>query len=289
MKPAPPALQTPDISFSLYGGEHTIDFFEKYVKNGHAYKHVYIHRTTQEWPISVTGATGMVDKSIPLGIWQEKLSRTYLLDLIKGKRKPIPLTEEIIMTATALYRTKRDEGSAAGTEVHDWIENFLSKRNPLMPTDEKALNGVNAFLEWYAENDVEVETTEQIVYSPIHEYVGKLDVIIKAKVPGRGNKKFRILFDYKTNNWSVNKKTGITESRVYDEQRYQLAGYRGAWEEEKGEGDIAGRYLLSLDKDTGRFKAHFLDEDPTAFKKDFNCFLAALTLKKRNKELTRGW
>jgi len=275
-----PKEYIPTITFKLYKGSVTIDFYEQY---GH-YKHVYIVRETGNWPISVTKATGMVDKSGPLGLWQERLSREFLQRALKEK---VPFTDTLILEATTQYRIRKEEGATTGGLVHDWIDKFLQGTKPPMPKEEKVLNGVTGFLEWFNKNDVKVEFNEQIVYSKKYDYVGKLDVIIKARIPGKGNTKHRILFDYKTNNWALDKKTNETFSRVYPEQRYQLAGYQNAWEEERGIGDIMGRYLLSIDKETGKFKEHFLDEDPRAYKKDRDCFLAALTLKKRDKELSK--
>lgn len=330
------AVQVPDLTYALYKGKVTIDFYNKFVSKVHAYNHVYIHRETGNWPISVTGATGMVDKSSALMLWQEKLNYESLLrslplkvlketfvklseldpkDVQAGQGysngtlarrlnevlkfpdliKPRDVDAMLVFQATAQHKIKKEEGATIGGMVHDWIDNFLLGNKPAMPTDERVLNGVTAFLEWFEQNEVEIEVidgkkiNEKIVYSIDYDYVGKLDIVIRAKIPGKGNKKFRVLFDYKTNNWPEDKKTGETYSRIYPEQRYQQAGYRLAWEEELGLGDIGGRYLLSIDKLTGRFNPHFLDEDQGAYEKDRDCFLAGLTLKRRDKELSRGW
>lgn len=278
-------VQVPDVTHSLYGGKIHIDFYEKYVKNGHAYFHVYIVRETGEWPISVTNATGMVDKSRPLGIWQERLCREFLQAKLNKKTGIFELTDEVIIEATSQYRIKKEEGASIGDQTHKWIEDWVAKLNPEMPTDPRVLNGVSAFLKWFKDSEAEIVASEQIVYSRDYAYVGKYDAKIKWKIPGRGNKRFLSIADFKTNNWKVDKKTGKSESVLYPEQRYQFAGYKGAHLEEFPKEDLGPNLMIALDKETGALATHTIDDH----EKDYECFLAALTLKKRDKELSRGW
>lgn len=282
----PDNRNVPDLTFHLYDGKVTIDFYEKYVMNGHAYKHIYINRNTGKWPISVTGATSVVDKSTPLGIWQERLAREHLQKLIADNKKVI-LTDEIILEATSLYRVRRDEGASTGDIVHKWIEQYIAGKKPELPNIEAAVNGISGFLDWVEKNDVEFLKSESIVYSKKNDYVGKIDVAIKAKIPTAGNKKLVHLLDFKTNNWSLDKKTGIYTSRVYSEQRYQQAGYKIAIDEETP-GYLTGhRLLLAINKIDGNFKVHDLDEIDEHYPKDAEAFLHALGLRRREKELSK--
>jgi len=318
-------VQEPTVTHELYNGQVIIDFYEKFVTRGHAYNHVYINRENGEWPVSVTGASGMVDKSGPLGFWQERLSREdllknlgsvkikeliatlskadpkaiekgfatsnenrlkYLAAVIKtSPKKAIEITEAEILKATSLYRVKKEEGASIGDRVHTWIKNWSAGLNPNMPTDPLILNGVSAFLRWFKELEVEIVKHDQIVYSKKHDYVGSYDLLARLKLPGYGNKKFICITDYKTNNWSVDKKTGLRKSVVHDEQRYQFSGYKGAYEEEFGKDTTGPRIMVAFDKETGEFDWHIIEDH----EKDFPCFLAGLTLKKRAKELAKGW
>lgn len=273
-------VQNPTITHELYKGKVTIDFYDKFVTRGHAYTHVYINRQSGEWPISVTNATGMVDKSRPLLIWAERLCSDFLTALV-GKK----LTVDMVMEAVGQYKVKKEEGAAIGDVVHKWIEAWILKQDPAMPTDSRALNGVSAFLRWFKESEAEVIASEQIVYSRDNDYVGKYDIKIKLKIPGRGNKKFLCIADFKTNNWKVDKKTGERKSVLYPEQRYQFAGYKGAHLEEYPEQELGPNIMIALDKETGELDTHVIDDH----EKDYNCFLAALTLKKRDKELAKNW
>ncbi len=81
----------------------------------------------------------------------------------------------------------------------------------------------------------------------------------------------KVIIDYKTS------------KRVYNDHRYQIAGYRGAYEEENGK--IDGAIVLHFDKETGEFDmVELTDEDYAA---DYPVFLACYEIKKREKELTK--
>lgn len=278
-------VQTPNLTHELYGGKVIIDFYDKFVTRGHAYTHVYINRKTGEWPLSVTSATSMIDKSRPLIIWAANLCKEFLLAKISKKTGTGEFTEEIIVEAVSQHQVKKEEGANIGDQVHKWIEAWAIGSNPEMPTDPMVLNAVSGFLKWFKEHDIEILANEQIVYSRNHDYVGKYDVMIRWKIPGAGNKKYTCIADFKTNNWKEDKKTGERKSVVYLEQRCQFAGYKGAYLEEHPKEELGPNVMIAFDKMTGNFTYHLLEDH----EKDFNCFLAALTLKKRDKELAKGW
>lgn len=264
--------QLPTKSFSLYNGKINIDFWEG--------QHKYIIRETGKRPLSVTAATGMLDKSRPLLIWAERLSIEFLIDKLNTK---VEITEELIREACHQHQVKKVEAATIGGLVHKWAEDYIAGLDPEMPTDEKVLNGVTAFLAWVQEHEVKFLASEQIVYSKKHDYVGLMDTIVSMK----WNSKKRLICpgDFKTNKWEENKETGERKPRVYTEFRYQVAGYKGAYEEEKGEYFTGPRLIFSFDKDTGNFGVSDIDQNPDDYKKDYECFLAALKLKRRDKEL----
>ena len=220
--------------------------------------------------ISVTGATSMVDKSGPLMGWQEKLSREDLMPEV-GK----VLTEEMVLRATSLHRKRKEEAkdigtqihdwieSYIGTQIHDWIESYIKNQKLKIPDDEKIKNGVLAFMKWVDENKIKFLKSEEYVYSKKYDYAGILD--IEAKVNGK-----LAIVDIKSSNG------------VYNEMRYQVAGYRGA-KEEMNKKKYDESWIIQLGKDTGEFKTYLLD----SHKKDFAAFLGALTIKRREIELRK--
>lgn len=246
----------PDKVFKLYKNSVEIEFYET--------KHWYKHRGERKTIISVTGAVGMVDKSTPLIIWAIKLTNAFLKEALLTAK---PITSDIIDEACKQHQIRKEEAASKGSEVHKWAEQYILGKNPEFPTDEKVLNGVTAFLSWVKDHNVKFKESERMIYSKKHDYVGTLDAI--AVIGGKTS-----LIDFKTSNG------------VYNTMHYQVAGYQLAYEEETGKKLTGPRYIIRFDKDTGDFHVHNLDEDSGAYKKDGLAFLAALTLKKREKELS---
>lgn len=246
----------PDKVFKLYKGSIEIEFYEA--------KHWYKHRGERSTIISVTGAVGMVDKSRPLIIWATRLANEFL----KAALGNGGITEDIIDLACKQHQIKKEEAASKGSEVHKWAEEYILGKEPTFPTDEKVLNGVTAFLSWVKEHGVKFKESERMIYSKKHDFVGTLDAIAVI-----GNK--TSLIDFKTSNG------------VYSTMYYQVAGYQLAYEEETGKKLTGPRYIIRFDKDTGDFHVHNLDEEQNNYKKDCASFLAALTLKKRDKELSK--
>ena len=100
-----------------------------------------------------------------------------------------------------------------GTEIHQWASDWILKKNPEMPTDEKVVNGITAFLKFQKEHKLKWIESERYIFSKKYKYAGILDAIAK-----KNNK--LILVDFKSN------------YRIYDEMRFQVAGYQIAYEEE---------------------------------------------------------
>jgi len=249
----------PTKTTKLYNGEIIIDFYEQ--------RHWYKRRDTDEILVSVTGATSMVDKSRPLIFWAVGLMRDHLLEIVENGQAV--LTDHII-EASKLHAQRKEEAAAKGSEVHAWIENYINsklKKNvqrPAMPKDEQILNGVLAFLNWETEHKVKFLSTEKIVYSRKHNYVGIMDavaIIDKKRSP----------IDFKTGNG------------IYNEMRYQVAAYQAADEEETGEKYDGDKWIIRFDKNTAEFYAQSFAEQ----NKDFRTFLGALAIKRREKELSK--
>lgn len=257
---------------TAYNGEIAIEFNP----DRHTYKIV----GERYFLVSVTGATGMINKPFLIP-WAVNLAgehlRKYLANL--GDRavtanELLPVVDE----AVNQYNVKKEEATTVGSAVHDFAMNFAQAKIDGKPepefvsvegfTDdqiEQYHNGIDAFIDWYASHDVQFHAVERLLYSKHYKYVGTTDVVLTI-----GGKK--LIGDYKTS------------KSIYSEYRFQLAGYRQAYEEETGE-KLDGGVLLHFDKDTGAFTPHFISNDD--YKKDLPVFLACLTIKERDKELAR--
>ena len=238
------------IKLNLYKGKEKITFDED--------KHIFYDGKGEKL-LSVTAATGVIDKSGALMGWAVKMMGLYLLDQkLKGNKI---ITEGLINEAKREYRRLKTEAADIGTEIHEWVSDWILKKNPEMPDNEKVVNGIMAFLKFQKEHKFKWIESERYIFSKKYRYAGILDSIAKE-----GNK--LILVDFKSSNG------------IYDSMRFQVSGYKIAWEEETGK-KIDERMILRFGKNDGEFEIKRLDNDA----KDKKAFLNCLNLKKRLKEL----
>jgi len=267
------AKETNKREVSLYGGDVTIVFYP----DSHRYK----KKGERTYLISSTAATGIVDKSRVLIKWAVGLVTAHLRQSIDGISELATSELHLIIDeAEKQPDLKRDQAAEAGTMVHNFAEQFalakLGKAEmPKIPTDlpnemqEKVKNGINAFLDWYLSNNVTFHHTEKLVYSKKYEHVGTLDVLVEIN-------NLLYVTDYKTS------------KGLYSDQRYQVASYKSAFNEEMEH--IGGRkadksLILNFSKETGELKVIEISDEE--HKKDYEAFLCCLGLKKREKELNR--
>lgn len=254
-------MQEPTKTIKLYENKITIDFYEG--------RHSYIIRETGKRPLSVTACTGIIDKSRPLIIWATRLAQTHLCECLKNG---VEITEETIQVAITQHQTYKKAAATIESAVHEWAESYIKakvkeRRELEMPEDPKVLNGVIAFLKWVEENKIKFISSEQIIYSKKHDYVGIMDCKFTM-----GREKHKIIHcgDFKTS------------KAIYSEYRYQVAGYQGADEEESGE--VYGtKWIIRFGKDDGEFEAREFGEHD----KDYKTFLACLSIRRREKELSK--
>lgn len=238
------------IELNLYNGKEKITFDEN--------RHIFYDGEGNKL-LSVTAATGVIDKSGALMGWAVKMMGLYLLDQkLKGNKI---ITEGLINEAKREYRRLKTEAADIGTEIHKWVSDWILKKNPEMPDNEKVVNGIMAFLKFQKEHKFKWIESERYIFSKKYRYAGILDSIAKE-----GNK--LILVDFKSSNG------------IYDSMRFQVSGYKIAWEEETGK-KIDERMILRFGKNDGEFEIKRLDNDA----KDKKAFLNCLNLKKRLKEL----
>lgn len=253
----------------LYGGKVKIVFYP----NSHRYK----LEGEKSYLTSVTAITGVIDKSRVLMRWAANVNADFVKQYLENAPPgtfDLDALLGVVEQSRGQYDVKRDEAATIGTTVHDWALSFALAKGtggemPKIPenADPRVVAGIHAFLGWFNSHDIEFRAVEQLVYSKKHGYVGTFDVY--AKIDGKLS-----LGDYKTG------------SGVYNEHRYQLSGYWEAHEEEHGRG-IEQALILHFDKATGDFTVHTIGRDE--HEKNRAAFLAALEIKKREKELDAGW
>ena len=235
--------------YKLYNGTETIRFDEG--------RHIFYDKKGKL--ISVTGATSVVDKSAPLMGWVAKMMGLYLLE--EKKKGNSFITEGLIGNAKKEYRRISKEAANLGTEIHEWVSDWILKKKPEMPDNEKVVNGITAFLEFQKKNKFKWLESERIIYSKKYRYAGWLDATAMS------GKDFTIV-DFKSGNG------------LYDEMRFQVAGYRLAYEEEMKKKFDKG-ILIRFGKEDGNFEPYDLDN----YEKDKKAFLNCLALRKRLNEL----
>ena len=185
---------------------------------------MYDHPCGAEVP-RTTSITGQLDKSGPLTYWAAGATADYIIE--KLNKFPNCDKETLFSIIEASRKNFRNVGKSAmdtGSRIHDAIEQyFKTGKEPLNPSDQ-VMSGFLAFLEWKDIHKVEPIHLEHTVYG--YDWAGTLD--------------FYGLFDGKKYviDWKSSK-------AIYDEMRYQVAGYRSA------SGDCEGCGILRLDKESG--------------------------------------
>lgn len=268
-----------ELQFELYGGKVKGKFLgpTEDKPNRHMYFVGGVRKT------GVTTYCGIKDKSRGLISWATEVYLNHLLECMKKNGK---VTEEDIIVGWTKHEEAKAKAAAVGDEVHKWAEAYIGGLKPEMPEQREAQIGVTAFLEWEDANKVKFISSERVVYSRKHDYIGKMD--IEAKVNGK-----LCLLDIKTSNG------------IYNEMYMQTAAYVMA-DQEESKRKYHGRYLIRVAKETEKeyiarmelknrnrvlrgkdpfeypkyqvFEPHFLDAEPGNLKRDFAGFLAAKEL-----------
>lgn len=271
-------------SIKLYKGSVEILFDDSLDEKGDK-KHAYYLKEDGKMKrlAGVTTYCGVLDKPFLIP-WAVGVTVDFLRDHLEYLKTGQLSSEEILkMAKDESNRVKNDAGNL-GTTIHKWIEEYIKGNNPEMPEDERAIIGVNSFLDWVEENDAEFYGSEKIVYSKENGFVGTLDFQVKVRKGELKGKK--LLGDIKTGN------------SIYEEVKMQTAGYKAADEEEAGKKLYDGRIVLRVSKEDEEeyiarmkkkknikiippyqaFEAVFLDNDPDEFKKDYSAFLKCIDL-----------
>jgi hypothetical protein len=223
--------------FTLYGGEVKVKFYP----NSHMYKVTDEKYGLKDQRVKgVTTYLEVKDKSHGLVSWAVEMAGLHLHDIIsKGQI----ITMNDVRDAMKRHKEIKDEAALIGTAMHAWCEYFIKHKlgvkgfeeQPKLPEDPQILLGVNSFLEWYTAHNVQFLSSERVVYSRKHQYIGTMD--FDALVDGELS-----AGDFKSSNG------------LYNTVRAQLSAYVQAAEEESehlGENlKYKNRYAVRLSKET---------------------------------------
>lgn len=283
----PTAPKRPSEMLSFYSGQVTI---EKKPWGDH---YRFIKVGTKGGLLSSTKCTRYLDKPALIG-WAVQLVGTHITSTFQS-RTGATFTKDEIMLVVGEAVLKPEEakvkGGKTGDFIHDFAHDFaLSKITgspaPTIdhldeedPEHKKAINGINAFLDWYNTRGnkvkflaMEIPTYYNSLFAgdskpgeEVVEYIGIIDLV--AEVRGKTG-----VWDYKTG------------KRIYSEQRYQLSSYRKG---KLADGiDIPAPQVsgvLNFSKETGELNEVVIENGESD--KDFGAFKGLWAVAKREAEL----
>ncbi|MCK9578738.1 hypothetical protein M0R01_04610 [bacterium] len=182
----------------------------------------------------VTTFIGIKDKSKALQIWQQQITADFLLNALDKKQK---IDSDKAIEAIIQCDIARDTAADIGKEIHAWCEAYIRNKLkqpgfenvPEIPNFPEAVTGVNSFLEWEKEHKVKFISTERVVYSKEHDYMGTMD--FEAEIDG-----ILCMGDFKSSNG------------LYNGVRMQTAAYAYADMEENTKKKYKGRWAIRLSK-----------------------------------------
>lgn len=276
----------PSEFFKFYDGKVTIevkpwgDYF-RYIKVG-----------SKGGMFSPSAVTKNLDKSRALLPWAIGLVGTHIRSFFEvSKGESFSKDEIFLVVAEAILKPEeaKVEGGTSGDLIHTFAHEFakakiagtavptLDHLDEENPVHAKALNGINAFLDWYNANDVEFLKMEEPIYynsllagetkegEPVIEYSGRMDVF--ARVNGELE-----IVDYKSS------------KGVYSDQRYQVSAYFKAHNTNAPTKLIAKGYrILNFSKETGALIEKYVPAEEV--EKDFSAYKGLYAVAVREKEL----
>lgn len=236
---------------TLYGGEVTLEF--------NPGRHLYTWDGKKV--DGVTSVLGVINKPALLG-WAANCAVDHLMAAIQPGMVYDAITlEDLALHARKAYATKRDKAAETGTQVHQWIEDYIKGKQPDMPNDTEVLNGVLAFKRWVDSRHVEFICSERKIMSRRYCFGGTLD--FEALIDGK-----LYLGDIKTS------------SAIYPEMFLQTSAYQMARQEEEPGLEYAGQIIVNCRKD-GTLDV----QESTQYDVNSKAFLAALILYRRVNEM----
>lgn len=204
-------------TYELYGGDVVLEYNDA------------LHEYYYQGDV-VPSTTKIIDEVLAkhaLKFWAVKVTVEWLKKQLNGERLSENQLDAILKTAKGVHLRESDKATTIGSNVHNWIEAFVhlvmetgetwpedwKENNPVRLSSVAAKNSVNAFLNWYAEHDVQFLEAERKVYSIKYNYSGTFDLL--AIVDG-----VTTIIDFKTS------------KHIYPDYLVQGAAYWGAYNEE---------------------------------------------------------
>ena len=246
-----------------------VDLYGGLVNLRRGKNHTYYVRVEGGKAYRVPNATtiiGMKDKSRALIPWALRTAAEAFL-------KSVPTNVTIKMTDRQRQRiadaiisapdTVRDEAGDIGTQVHDFIEQFLLTQIGQQDSypdvnrfDKNLGRACGQFMNWYERNNVKPIAMEKPIFSRQHFYSGTMDIVL-----------------------SVNGKLGVWDAKTgkspYPEVMLQTSAYMEAYNEEHPNAPVTERGLLFFPREDqeliGDMDAFLL---PDTHERDFATFLA---------------
>lgn len=278
--------KTPAIETKLYGGKINVKLFPD--------SHIYIVDAKRK--SGPTTYIGIKDKSTALVSWATELQADFIIEKIRRGEK---ITEEHVFFAQDLHRQKKEEAADLGHKIHEWCEHYIKTKlkikgysMPDMPEDQNIQVAVNAFLDWEKEHKVKFLSSERLLYSRKHEYVGTLD--IEALVDGD-----LCVVDLKSSNGLYNTVRMQTAAYLKADEEESKRKYKGRWAirlAKETEEEYMAKFKKKQAKDIAKgkearkipqyqaFEAMYFDKNKGELEYDFEAYLACITLYKWDRE-----
>lgn len=175
---------------------------------------------------SVTNYTGVIDKP-GLKYWAVGLCEDELCKKL-GTGKIID--ELDIYQAGQQHELFLKQAGDVGTQIHDWINEWLNGKDPIIPENPAVQSGINSFLTYQNEQKIKWLEGEKITCSDEYWFAGRFDRI--ALIDGK-----RYMVDFKSSN------------QLSEDYALQTALYQIAEEEITGE-KFDGRLVIRFAKET---------------------------------------
>jgi len=155
---------------------------------------------------------------------------------VLGILRKIGLEQWFINNSKEYIQHKSSMGKKIGTEIHEAIEQYITKGTTEFKTKypDEVGTALKSFIKFKQENpDIKLELSEQALTSEIYKYNGTIDCIA-------GN----ILVDWKTAESKEEDKP-----KIYPEMKYQVSAYVHLWNEKnKKQVDTAVIVVIAKDK-----------------------------------------
>lgn len=208
--------------------------------------------------VSSTTALQVINKPALVG-WSNRMGREAVAECLRPRVGEV-LTEEILeealIRAKAAPNQRRDTAANFGTTTHALIEDIIAGHDPEVA--EPFQQAVQNFKDWFSTAGfVELDLSEQMVYSRTYLYAGTMDARGWKVIDGR---RVLVALDWKTSNG------------IWEEMALQVASYAHAWEEMTGE--VAHEaWVVRIGKSKPEFEVKSISLAPA-----FEGFKAALNL-----------